>query len=71
MVARKGLSEDKTFEPRLKGRGEAGHEHVRHKKWQVKGQEIRQDLACWNSRKGQGSSNVAGEGGGDGLKLDR
>lgn len=35
-VARKGFSEDETFEWRLKGRREAGQEHVRHKEWQVK-----------------------------------
>ena len=35
-VARKGFSEDKTFELRLTGRREAGQEHTRPKKWQVK-----------------------------------
>lgn len=35
-VARKGFSEDKIFELRLRGRGTAGQEeHLRHKKWKL------------------------------------
>lgn len=54
MVARKGLSEDKTFEPRLKGRGEAGHEHVRHKKWQVQGPGNKAGFGMLEQQKGPG-----------------